>query len=165
MERKPMGIGDYVIAVLFATTILVITAQVLWRYAFGSPLVWTEEAARYLFMWITFLGAALAVRDGIHIRVTLLTDRLPARVRRVMTVVQLVLMVLLMGFLVYVGVVWVRANTGSRTPALGLPLSYAVYTSLPAAMLWGIYFALRRAFKSLRGRDIDPPPPSEAEAF
>jgi len=165
MEKKPMGIGDYAIAALFAATIVVITAQVLWRYAFGSPLVWTEELARYLFMWITFLGAALAVRDGTHIRVTLLVDRLPAGVRRAMTVVQLLLMVLLMVFLVYVGAWYVRTNAAARTPALGLPLSYAVYTSLPVAMILGIWFTLRRAWKSLRDKDLDQPPPSEAEVI
>jgi TRAP-type C4-dicarboxylate transport system permease small subunit len=60
-----------------------------------------------------------------------------------------------MGFLVYVGVWYVRTNAATRTPALSLPLSYAVYTALPAAMLLGIYFALRRAWKSLRGKDVE----------
>jgi len=158
-----MTAGDYVIATLFAATIVVITAQVVWRYALDNPLVWTEEAARYLFVWMTFLGAALAVRDGTHIRVPLLIDRLPAKVRRVVNVVQLVLMVLLMVFLAWLGVLWVRTNAGSRTPALGLPLSYAVYSALPVTMVLGVYYAVRQARKSLRDKDAGQAAPSESE--
>jgi len=165
MERKPMGAGDYVIDALFAATILAITAQVLWRYAFRDALPWTEELARYLFIWITFLGAALAVRDGTHIRVSLLVERLPARWRRYVEAGGLALMVLLMGFLVCVGAWWVWTNRGTWATTLKLPLSYAVYSALPAAMALGICFALRRAIKSLRGKQAQPPPPSEAEAF
>lgn len=163
MERKPMTAGDYAIATLLAATILVITAQVVWRYAFGNPLVWTEEAARYLFVWMIFLGAALAVRDGTHIRVPLLVDRLPAKARRVVHVVQLVLMILLMVFLAGLGVEWVRTNTGSRTPALGLPLSYAVHSALPITMALGVYYALRQAAKSGRGDGAPRTTPADTE--
>jgi len=165
MKRKPMGAGDYAIAGLFAATIVVITAQVLWRYAFRNALPWTEELARYLFMWITFLGAALAVRDGMHIRVTLLLERLPARWRRYVEVAGLGLMVLLMGFLVFVGVRWVWTNRATWATTLDLPLSYVVYSSLPVGMALGIYFALRRAVKSLRGNDAEQPPPTETEGL
>jgi TRAP-type C4-dicarboxylate transport system permease small subunit len=160
-----MGAGDWVIAGLFAATIVVIAAQVLWRYAFRDALPWTEELARYLFMWITFLGAALAVRDGTHIRVSLLVERLPARWRRYLEVAGLGLMVLLMGFLVVVGAWWVWTNRGTWATTMDLPLSFAVYSSLPVAMLLGIYFALRRAVKSLRGNDAEQPPPSEVEGM
>ena len=47
-------------AVYMLTTLLLIvmSAQVLWRYVFNDPIYWSEELARYLFVWLTFLAAA-----------------------------------------------------------------------------------------------------------
>ncbi|WP_270934966.1 TRAP transporter small permease [Falsiroseomonas oryzae] len=57
-------------------------AQVMARYAFGAPLIWSEEAARYLFVWVSMIGAALAARQGAHYALTALVERLPARAAR-----------------------------------------------------------------------------------
>ena len=153
MNQKPLGVGDWIIAGLFGVAILVVTAQVLWRYALNDSLVWTEEASRYLFVWMTLLGAALAVKEGTHIRVTALVDNLPVRVKRRLRVLELILMAAFLGFLVVVGFQWVALNADTPTPALRLPMNYALYASLPVASLIGIYFALRRLGDELRGRD------------
>ena len=100
MNRKPMSPGDWVIAALFAATIVVVTAQVVWRYAFNNSLVWTEELSRYLFVWMTFVGAALAVKESSHIRVSLLVDCLPARVRRWLAIGCLLLTAAFLAFLI-----------------------------------------------------------------
>ncbi len=52
-------------------------AQVVARYLFGEPLIWSEEAARYLFVWVSMLGAALALRGGQHYALSALVERLP----------------------------------------------------------------------------------------
>ncbi|HEV7265187.1 MAG TPA: TRAP transporter small permease [Falsiroseomonas sp.] len=57
-------------------------AQVVARYVFGAPLIWSEEAARYLFVWVSMFGAALAVRQGSHYALTALAQRLPAAAQR-----------------------------------------------------------------------------------
>ena len=150
MQRRPMSIGDYLIATLFAATLVVITAQVLCRYVLNDSLVWTEELARYLFVWITFIGAALAVKEGTHIRVALIVDRLPSNVRRFLDVAQLVLAAAFLGLLVWLGFQWVWLNASSLTPALGLPLNYACYAALPVAAILGLYFAVRRLIKVAR---------------
>ena len=150
-----MSPGDYLIAVLFGATLVVITAQIVWRYLFNDSLTWTEELARYLFVWITFVGAALAIRDGTHIRVALVVDRLPARVRRWLDVAQLVLVVFFLCLLVGLGFQWVWLNTDAVTPALGLPLAYVCYAALPLASLWGIFHACRRFAQLVRPGEDD----------
>src|SRR5512141_3015004 len=54
-----------------------VVLQVASRYVFNRPTSWSEELARYLFVWITFLGAAVVIRKRRHVDVTVLTDRLP----------------------------------------------------------------------------------------
>ena len=56
----------------------VVAFQVLTRYVLQHPAAWPEEAARYLFVWVALLGAALGVDRGVHFSLDLLTSRLPA---------------------------------------------------------------------------------------
>ena len=151
-----MSPGDYLIATLFGATLVVITAQIVWRYVFNDSLTWTEELARYLFVWITFVGAALAIRDRSHIRVALLVDRLPRKLRRWLDVAQLVLVALFLCLLVGLGLKWVRINADAVTPALGWPLAYVCYAALPLASLWGIYYVGRRFAKLFRQDKEEP---------
>jgi TRAP-type C4-dicarboxylate transport system permease small subunit len=58
------------------------SAQVLWRYVFNDPIYWSEELARYLFVWLTFLAASMAFRDHKHMAVDLIQPYLGPAARR-----------------------------------------------------------------------------------
>lgn len=60
--------------VTFSSMTILIFLQVLFRYVFKSSLSWSEELARYLFIWLTFLGASIATREKSHINVSVLKD-------------------------------------------------------------------------------------------
>jgi len=66
-----------VLGLLVAAMTGVTLAQVVARYAFNEPLIWSEEAARYLFVWVSLIGAALATREGAHYALDALLERLP----------------------------------------------------------------------------------------
>jgi len=61
----------------------VVFLQVVSRYVFNYPFDWPEELARYLFVWVALLGAALALRRGAHFSIDALVKSLPAAWRRV----------------------------------------------------------------------------------
>ncbi len=63
--------------ILFVGMALCVLFQVLLRYVFKVPIPWTEEASRFLFIWATFMGAAIAFHDGGHLNVKLFVSRLP----------------------------------------------------------------------------------------
>src|ERR1700704_2437309 len=67
------------IAVILLVALLtaVTFAQVVTRYLLGDPLIWSEEAARYLFVWVSMIGAALALREGGHFGLDLLIRPMP----------------------------------------------------------------------------------------
>ena len=73
---------ERVSAGLMAAITGVVAFQVLTRYVFQHPAAWPEEAARYLFVWVALLGAALGVDRGVHFSLDLLTSRLPAGAAR-----------------------------------------------------------------------------------
>lgn len=72
---------ELMIATALTAMVVTITAQVLARYVFNVPLAWTEELARYLFIWLVFLGASQAMRRGEHIAIGLFVEMLPVPVR------------------------------------------------------------------------------------
>ncbi|MBF9052297.1 TRAP transporter small permease subunit [Roseobacter sp. HKCCD9010] len=74
---------EALLVALFLVAFVVLIAQILSRHFFPYPLAWSEEAARFLFLWIVFLGAAYLVRLNGHIAITLLTSRLPTPLRNV----------------------------------------------------------------------------------
>ncbi|MCE5265556.1 MAG: TRAP transporter small permease [Deltaproteobacteria bacterium] len=74
---------EYGIAIMMAAMTIIITIQVFYRYALNDPLSWTEEIARYLMIWICFLGSAMALKYGEHISVSFIQERFAPRIRQV----------------------------------------------------------------------------------
>jgi TRAP-type C4-dicarboxylate transport system permease small subunit len=118
-----------VIAVLVALLTGVTFSQVVSRYVFDDPLIWSEEAARYLFVWVTMIGAALGMREGGHYGLDIVLKRLPAPVRSVVgTIAALVV-------LAFLAVLFV---TGAQETELAA-MQYSA--TLPMRMHWA-YLAL-----------------------
>ena len=63
----------------FGGIFLCVLVQVVFRYAFNSPLTWSEELARYLFIWCAFLGWIVASRRNSHLAMTFVVERLPRK--------------------------------------------------------------------------------------
>ncbi|HSC71435.1 MAG TPA: TRAP transporter small permease, partial [Candidatus Methylomirabilis sp.] len=57
---------------LFCTMVVVTTLGVFFRYVLNNALPWAEEADRYLFIWLSFVGASITMRHKAHIAVDLL---------------------------------------------------------------------------------------------
>lgn len=69
--------AELVLWILVALTIIVTFIQVIFRYGLDSSLSWSEELARYLFVWVIFLGTSVATRRRQHIFVEILVALLP----------------------------------------------------------------------------------------
>ena len=76
-------------ALFVAVMVLCLFLQVAMRIAVGSSLAWTEELSRYSFLWAVYVGAALAVKRGGHVRITAQFMFLPTRWRLVFRAVGL----------------------------------------------------------------------------
>jgi len=56
---------------LFIVMVILMMAQVFWRYYLELPLSWSEEIARYIFIVVTYIGASIAVHEKLHIEINL----------------------------------------------------------------------------------------------
>lgn len=63
-----------VAALALGASVVLMSFQILIRFFFNAPLTWTEEVDRYLFVWVVYLGSAVAVAMNAHIRVTFVID-------------------------------------------------------------------------------------------
>ena len=86
-------------ALFVAVMVLCLFLQVAMRIAVGSSLAWTEELSRYSFLWAVYVGAALAVKRGGHVRITAQFMFLPTRWRLVFRAVGDIIWI---GFSLYV---------------------------------------------------------------
>jgi TRAP-type C4-dicarboxylate transport system permease small subunit len=69
----------YILVFLFLLLIITILLQVFSRYALTVTIPWTEDGARLILIVVTFLGAAVALRDNEHITITFLFKKIPAK--------------------------------------------------------------------------------------
>ena len=70
------------LAVLGISMAGVVILQVIFRYIFNNSLFWSEELARYLLVWLTFLGASCAYHRRVHPSIDLITNRLDEKVKK-----------------------------------------------------------------------------------
>jgi TRAP-type C4-dicarboxylate transport system permease small subunit len=122
---------DYLEEGLIALSLAVMVAinfgNVMSRYVFHASWSFSEELMVILFVYNSFLGAALAYRRGAHMGFTILTDSLGGRARKAIVVITTALTLALMALLASYGSEMVRGQMeyGQRTPALGLPEALA----------------------------------------
>ena len=76
-------INEWFIIFLMALMCLDLLAQVVCLYVFGYPLTWSEELARYIFVWMALLGSAWCGRGHIHVRMTAVTSKFPMSLQRI----------------------------------------------------------------------------------
>jgi TRAP-type C4-dicarboxylate transport system permease small subunit len=116
---------------LFVAMVIACTIQVIWRYVFDSPLVWSEELAKYLFIWVGYLSAWIAWKYHAHIALDAVRMIGGERVRRISN---LIVEAIILGFCLYMMPAAVRivALTHNQpSAALEMPMSI-VYTGFSA---------------------------------
>lgn len=134
----------FLIATLMATMVVVVTWQVVSRYALGDPSAWTEEVARMLLIWVGLLGGAYAYREKAHLGLDLLPQKVgPVGKKRLNRITDIccgsfALAVLVVGGGLLVQLTWELEQT---TAALGIPMAW-VYTVLPISGVLIVYYSI-----------------------
>ncbi|ADI26548.1 Tripartite ATP-independent periplasmic transporter DctQ component [Geobacillus sp. C56-T3] len=142
MFKKSGKFLDGALNVLMAATLafmcILVFGNVVLRYGFNSGITWSEEMSRFLFIWMSFLGAIGALKDNDHLGVDTLVRKLPTGAKRIVFVISnaIVLYVL---YLLFDGS-WkiTLSSVGSRSPATGLPMAFVYGTGLVVSIGMGL---------------------------
>ncbi|MDL2263439.1 TRAP transporter small permease [Synergistaceae bacterium OttesenSCG-928-I11] len=136
------------IAIIF---LVVLTAscviQVFTRLLNASP-SWTEEVARYCFIWINMLGASILSKKKGHAAIDFFVKNLKGVKRRIHTVVISVITLIAAGVLIYYSVLLIPVVAQQLSPATGIPMSY-VYMAVPVGSAGIFIHALSDMFNVL----------------
>ncbi|WP_051297791.1 TRAP transporter small permease [Brevibacterium album] len=114
IERSVAGVF------LVGVFVLVLT-QVVSRYVFSSPFSWTEELARVVMVWLTFLAALFVSSRRAHITVDLLATVVPPRVSRAVSAFAELVVIATAAVMSIAGIAMVVLVSGVSLPATGLP--------------------------------------------
>ena len=126
----------------------VLSAQVLLRYVLNISLSWSEELSLGLFTWTVLLMAALGVREGFHVRMSLLIQRLPSGARRWAESGIHFATTAVGGFLAWSGWRYFADTRGATSAAIGYPIEW-LYAS---ALVCGVLITLFALEALLEGR-------------
>jgi len=130
-----------VMALALFVMVLLVFGNVVLRYAFNSGITVSEELARWLFVWVTFMGAVVALREHAHLGTDALVARLPPAGKKFCLVLGHVTMIYVC-WLVYQGsMVQTKINMDVLAPSSQLPLA-VVYAA-------GVFFAISAALMLL----------------
>lgn len=125
-----------ILIVLFFSAIIIIgLMQIISRYAFSLPIVWADEAQKYLFIWMVMIAAAYGIRKKKHVAADVVLGNVGPRVKAVMEVlIELVSLALFILFIVLAPRM-IRVNIATISPTLG----YVYYAMLIGPILMLFY--------------------------
>ncbi len=158
LDRALTTAVRWVVIVMMALMTAVVFSQVLARYFFNFSLSWSEEVARFAFVWLSFMGAAILVRRDEHIRVTMVVDALPTSVWAVTRALEYAGVLICLYFFVSGGLSLTAAEWSQLAPATQIPMGW-IYLIIPVAsglMLLWTFCAI--AVDLVHGRPVPPKP-------
>lgn len=121
-----------VIAFFLSMMAVFVFGNVVLRYFFNSGLTWAEEASRYLFIWLIFLGAIVAFQENSHLGVDTLVNHLSLKNRKRLYIVNNLLILATMLLVIHGSFKLTLVSLEQRSPSLNMPLAFVYVSSLLA---------------------------------
>ena len=152
-SRRLGAAVETVAALLTAVEVVVLFSGIVARYAFHRPLVWADELASTLFLWLAMLGAVAALGRGEHMRMTALANRATPRRRAFLEALALAASILFLALIMVPGLEYARDEVVVLTPTLEISGGWRA-AALPAGTGLMILLGLLRLVRMERPRDV-----------
>ncbi|MFY0478567.1 TRAP transporter small permease [Achromobacter marplatensis] len=148
---------EMAIALLLAAMVVLVFGNVVARYGFNSGITLSEELSRWMFIWLTFLGAVIALKERGHLGMDMVVAKLPTAGKKICLVVGQIIMLYIVG-LMFKGS-WEQAviNADVSAPVSGLPMAIVYVAGLVFSALAGLIIAVdlyRVLAGKLRDQDL-----------
>ena len=152
-EAAVGAVLDAAAALLVVVEVIVLLAGVVSRFVFDAPLTWTDELASSLFLWLAMLGAVIAARRSVHMRMSALTSQLPPGWRAFLDAVGMAAVSTFLLLLLLPGFEYTAEQNFITSPALNIPDSWRT-AAFPVGLGLMLLVALFRLAASARPRVI-----------
>lgn len=139
-----------ILIVALILMVIVTFAQVVARFVLHHPLSWSAEMARYLFVWITLMGASLAITKGSHFGIDVFANCLPVKLRKAVSVLTYVVILSFAVIMIIYGIQVVKFTWIQFSPALHIRMSFP-YLAIPVAGVFMIIHVIEAFTRYLKG--------------
>ncbi|AOM81534.1 TRAP transporter small permease [Salisediminibacterium beveridgei] len=150
-------VEEVILVVLSMTTVVAIATQVFMRFVLGSSLAWSEELARYCFIWLVYIGISYGVKKQRHIKVDVTLLLFKNKGKIVLQMISNILFLLFALVIVYYGndVAQRILGFGQTSPALKIPMGYIYFATVVGMSLTSIRLIqqLIKQYKALVGKE------------
>jgi TRAP-type C4-dicarboxylate transport system permease small subunit len=137
---------EWTCIVLLAVIAVDLLLGVFSRYVLARTFVWYDEVARACFMWLVFIGSAVAVRLRGHFGLNVLVELVPDPFKQAVLLITPLTMIVFSGALVRFGWDLTIHGASQSTAVIGMPMSW-IYASIPTGGLLIAYYALLLLFE------------------
>ena len=148
-----------ILAVTVGIMVIIIAYQVIMRYIFAHANSWSEELARYLFIYDVMIGAAIAIRRNSHLQIDILINLMKPKVRTILTIIATLAGMVFMVFLLSYSITLVQTGARTMSAGLGIPMSIP-YSCMPVGIVLMLLTSIEVLFKNIsalrRGRKGGP---------
>lgn len=153
MKRLLTGIEktlDVFLILMTLGIVILVALQVLFRYVFSFSAPWTEEIARFMFIYLTFIGSALCMREKTHITIEVLIEVLPKWLRNTILIFVQALVIWFLIIVLQGSWQMVLSSTEVRSASLvWFNYSY-VYFALFFGVVLMIFYSIMRLYELIR---------------
>jgi len=143
-----------VIASMLAVMVVLVFGNVVLRYGFNSGITVSEEVSRWLFIWMTFLGAIVALREHGHLGVDMVVQKLPPAGKKICLAIGHLVMLGIVGLLFQGSLAQARINWDVTAPTTGASMAIVYASAIVFAVMAAIILLLD-LFRLLTGRIAD----------
>ena len=145
---------ENILVASYLVVIPILFAQVICRYVFNQALTWSEELARYIFIWQIWLGSSYCVQKNRHIRIDIFTHKLNVNARKIFETLVTLVSIAFLVFLTVKGIkiVGMVSRMKQTSAALKLPMSY-VYACIPVSCILMIIRYIEHIIKMFMGNE------------
>lgn len=130
---------EYLGGILFSIMFITLVMQIFSRQVLNRPLIWTEELARLVFVYIAMLGVTLGIKYDQHVGIEVISDKFSPRVEKIMNLLKTVLTGIIIVLLIIIGIEITKRKAPLDLVALGISSGY-LYAALP---IGGVMMAIR----------------------
>ncbi|MFN2353338.1 MAG: TRAP transporter small permease [Desulfopila sp.] len=145
---------NWFLALLMAGMVVIISAQVWYRFVLNDPLSWSEEAGRYLFVWISFMGAAAGVRYQVHLGIDLMDKLLPKHLHRWTVIFANLIIQVFLVMIIYWGFKLLGVVKFQESASMHISMSYP-YMAVPVGGIFMFINSVRIMVAALQNRQLD----------
>lgn len=140
----------YVFIVIAVISMLVFSSfiQVPMRYIFKSPVAWADEITRYLFVWLSFFGAALAIKENKHVAVEGIVNMFPSITRKLLIVIRNILTLIVISVILYYGITLLPPLANQKSAGMQIPM-VVPYSAIAVSFLYMWIYTAYNLYKTV----------------